>query len=94
MNQAMEKLERMQESEYSTFTRVLFGMSSPWPIPHDVTTASGVGKVDWIDPSLNDSQKSAILFALASRDVALIHGPPGVQLCPPTRTQEQKADLG
>jgi DNA polymerase alpha-associated DNA helicase A len=27
---------------------------------------------------LNESQKDAIRFALASREVALIHGPPGV----------------
>ena len=27
--------------------------------------------------SLNDSQREAVAFALATRDVALIHGPPG-----------------
>ena len=29
------------------------------------------------DLSLNDSQKEAIRFALSSREIALIHGPPG-----------------
>lgn len=31
----------------------------------------------WHDPTINDSQKEAIRFALATREVALIHGPPG-----------------
>ncbi|KAJ9630899.1 hypothetical protein H2203_001426 [Taxawa tesnikishii (nom. ined.)] len=54
-------------------TRVLFGQSSPAPVsPSDLEKP-----VEWIDPSLNDSQKDAIRFALASREIALVHGPPG-----------------
>ncbi|RMZ23603.1 hypothetical protein D0859_12350 [Hortaea werneckii] len=34
-------------------------------------------EIQWNDPSLNDSQKEAIRFTLASREVSLIHGPPG-----------------
>jgi DNA polymerase alpha-associated DNA helicase A len=34
-------------------------------------------KVEWNDPSLNESQQDAIRFALSSREIALIHGPPG-----------------
>jgi len=30
-----------------------------------------------LDPGLNDTQRRAVRFALAARDVALIHGPPG-----------------
>lgn len=77
MNQTMQKLQDMPESGYSSFIRVLFGLSSPSP----VLQASGgdSDKIDWIDPSLNDSQKEAVQFALASREVALIHGPPGVR---------------
>jgi len=30
-----------------------------------------------LDPGLNDTQHQAVRFALAARDVALIHGPPG-----------------
>jgi ATP-dependent RNA/DNA helicase IGHMBP2 len=30
-----------------------------------------------LDPGLNDTQRQAVRFALAARDVALIHGPPG-----------------
>ena len=75
MNQTMEQLQKMKPDEYSTFIRVMFGLTSPSPVPKDLDS---VGVVEWIDPSLNDSQKDAIQFALASREVALIHGPPGV----------------
>lgn len=67
----------MSESEHSVFMRVLFGQSSPTPIPQDLGSDPDVGKLEWFDPSLNDSQKDAIRFALASREIALIHGPPG-----------------
>jgi hypothetical protein len=74
----MEKLNKMNESEYSSFIRVLFGLSSPSPVAADLTQDENVGNLEWFDPTLNDSQKDAIRFALASREVALIHGPPGV----------------
>lgn len=62
----------MQESEYTTLTRVLFGLDTPTPASQDEE------KVEFLDQSLNDSQRDAVRFALASREVALIHGPPGV----------------
>lgn len=69
----MTRLQKMTESEHSSLMRVLFGQSSPAP----VQSRDLAKQVDWVDPSLNDSQKDAIRFALASREVALIHGPPG-----------------
>ena len=79
MNQTMERLQRMEEREYSTLIRVLFGLDSPTPIPTNLQDPeSGVGDLEFIDKTLNDSQRDAIGFALASREVALIHGPPGV----------------
>jgi DNA polymerase alpha-associated DNA helicase A len=78
MKQTMEKLRDMSEQEYSSFIRVLFGLSVPSPVSADLTNDADVGKIDWVDRDLNDSQKDAIRFALASREVALIHGPPGV----------------
>jgi DNA polymerase alpha-associated DNA helicase A len=71
MNGVLKKLQKMSSDEYSSFIRVLFGLESVSP-PQDV------GSIEWVDPSLNDSQKDAIEFALGSREVALIHGPPGV----------------
>ena len=79
MNQTMERLKKMEERDYTTFIRVLFGLDSPTPLPSNLENAErGSGKIDFIDPTLNESQKDAIKFALASREVALIHGPPGV----------------
>ncbi|THY67809.1 DNA helicase [Aureobasidium pullulans] len=73
MNQTMNKLQKMPESEHSTLMRVLFGQSSAMTAqPRDMAK-----NLEWMDPSLNDSQKEAIKFALASSEVALIHGPPG-----------------
>ena len=78
MNQTLERLKRMGEKEYTTLTRVLFGLESPTPLPSDLERDTDIGKVEFIDPTLNDSQRDAIKFALASREIALIHGPPGV----------------
>lgn len=77
MNQTMARLQKMQENEYSTFLRTLFGLTSPSPVEE---VKEGEGGIEWITDGLNDSQKEAIRFALGSREVALIHGPPGVGL--------------
>ncbi|KAK3044034.1 hypothetical protein LTS18_002347, partial [Coniosporium uncinatum] len=78
MNQVMSSMQKMSEQDYTPFMRVLFGQASVTPVPADLTAPdSETGKMEWVDPSLNDSQKDAIRFAIASRDVALIHGPPG-----------------
>jgi DNA polymerase alpha-associated DNA helicase A len=78
MNQTMGRLQKMVEAEYSSFMRVLFDLSSPSPLSDDLSSDPEFGNVEWIDPSLNESQKDAIRFALASKEIALIHGPPGV----------------
>jgi DNA polymerase alpha-associated DNA helicase A len=72
MNQTMTRMQKMKEDEYSSFLRVVFGLTTPSPVG-DLDE-----KLEWIDPSLNDNQKDAIKFALASREIALVHGPPGV----------------
>jgi hypothetical protein len=79
MNQVMVKMEKMREQEYSSFLRVLFGLGSPTPVLENLGDQDmEATRIEWVDGSLNDSQKDAIRFALASREVALIHGPPGV----------------
>ena len=75
MNQTMTRLQRMKEEEYSSFIRVMFGLTTPSPVEE-------ISEPQWIDQTLNSSQKDAIRFALGSREVALIHGPPGVRLFP------------
>ncbi|KNG45444.1 P-loop containing nucleoside triphosphate hydrolase protein [Stemphylium lycopersici] len=78
MNQTMSRLQKLADQEYTPFMRVLFGQASPTPLPSDLNDPSNpLHKLEWNDPSLNDSQQEAIRFALASREIALIHGPPG-----------------
>ncbi|MCJ1308817.1 hypothetical protein MMC25_002472 [Agyrium rufum] len=75
MNQTMDKLQKMQENNYSLLIRVLLGLDRPTPVP--AKTAESAADLKFIDEGLNDSQKEAVRFALASKEVALIHGPPG-----------------
>ena len=75
----MERLKKMEEKDYTTLARVLFGLDSPSPVSKIATEIEAdIGRVEFFDPTLNESQKGAIRFALASREIALIHGPPGV----------------
>ncbi|KAL4806239.1 P-loop containing nucleoside triphosphate hydrolase protein [Aspergillus unguis] len=72
MRQTMEKMGKMTEPDYTQFLRVAFGHTSPVQPDYEAS-----GPIEFVDPTLNDSQKEAIRFALASKDIALIHGPPG-----------------
>ena len=79
MRWTLERLRTMAEREYTPLVRVLFGLDAPAPLPPDLEDPDrGPGKVEFLDPSLDDSQRDAVRFALAAREVALIHGPPGV----------------
>lgn len=68
----MEKMAKQTESDHSHFMRVAFGHTTPLQPDYD-----DIGPIEFSDPTLNDSQKDAIRFALATKDLALIHGPPG-----------------
>ena len=75
----MERLRKMEEKDHSILIRTLFGREDPTPSPNDFGDSSTHSEqFNFFDPTLNDSQKNAVRFALASREVALIHGPPGV----------------
>ena len=78
MNWVMKRLESMHEGEYSSLLKVLFGLEAPTSLPGDLEDESiGCGKVNFINEGLDDSQKDAVRFGLTSREIALIHGPPG-----------------
>ncbi|KAL8907672.1 MAG: hypothetical protein Q9171_005765 [Xanthocarpia ochracea] len=78
MNQTMEKLKRTEEKDHSILMRVLFGLDTPTFVAPDLDDLSeDIKNLDFVDPTLNESQRNAIKFALASREIALIHGPPG-----------------
>jgi hypothetical protein len=80
MHQTIERLQKLEEREYSILMRILFGLESPTTFSADAEDRVDCsGKTHFVDHSLNDSQKDAIMFALDSPEVALIHGPPGVR---------------
>lgn len=73
MNQTMQQMQKLQDSDQTTLMRICFGTETPTPLGNmqdDLT---------FFDETLNESQKDAVRFALTSREVALIHGPPGVR---------------
>ncbi|KAL8683241.1 MAG: hypothetical protein Q9186_000743 [Xanthomendoza sp. 1 TL-2023] len=74
----MEKLKKTEEKDYPTLMRVLFGLDTPTPVPQDLDDLTeDIKTLDFVDPTLNQSQRDAVRFALVSKEVALIHGPPG-----------------
>ncbi|KAL1745678.1 P-loop containing nucleoside triphosphate hydrolase protein [Schizophyllum fasciatum] len=79
MDKAMDTLERMVSDNppddkafprLNAMHRVLLGQTLP-------SADSDNLDIEFFDPMLNDSQKDAIRFCLASNEVACIHGPPG-----------------
>ncbi|KAG2073937.1 DNA helicase [Suillus decipiens] len=78
MDKALDQLEKIcipssrQASDYelTPLIRVLLGISPP-------SEKIPISEVKFFDESLNPSQQQAVKFALESREVACIHGPPG-----------------
>lgn len=76
----MEKLKKMDEWQLSPLIRVVFGLEAPSNLAQQGSSHTTLeDKIEFIDPTLNESQKDAIRFALGAREIALIHGPPGVR---------------
>lgn len=75
MEKAMQALlDLHQRGQLSHLHRVLLGLETPDTVP-DGAEKDAVHS--WFDETLNPSQRAAVRFALASPDLALIHGPPG-----------------
>ena len=74
MKQSMEKLQKMKPEDYTSLMRVLFGLTTPSPLDVEAECDGGI---QWVDTSLNESQKEALKVSLAARELALIWGPPG-----------------
>lgn len=81
MEKALERLEKTvipssrksdDKTDYqlTPLIRVLLGMTLP-------SKPTYTDDITFYDPSLNESQKRAVRFALAAKEVACIHGPPG-----------------
>ncbi|KAK3178553.1 hypothetical protein OEA41_000690 [Lepraria neglecta] len=63
MNQTMERLKKMEEKEYTTLARILFGLDTPTPVQQ-----ASEDDVKFFDETLDNSQRDAVKFALASRE--------------------------
>ncbi|TPX35960.1 hypothetical protein SmJEL517_g01688 [Synchytrium microbalum] len=68
MTSALKTLKSVDPNS-SSLVSVLFGLEKP-----SFETAP---TITYLDTSLNESQKQAVLFALSANHVALVHGPPG-----------------
>lgn len=73
MDWALGKMLKMPDEGFTSLQRILLGLSSPSsPDPTKLKQ-----RLTYTNEALNDSQREAIRFALASTEIALIHGPPG-----------------
>lgn len=78
--QVLDALERYPAGgPAERLINVLFGVERPSTVAP--STRFGAGGVPSALSRLNDSQRDAVEFALATRDVALLHGPPGNTGC-------------
>lgn len=69
----MNRLQKLTPASTSPLTQVLFNQSTPTSVsPSDLEAP-----IEYTSDTLNPSQKAAIQHALASREISLIHGPPG-----------------
>ena len=77
----MTKLGDLSAPQYTSLMLTLFGHTPPslGSSAEEANSPQGPS-IEFLDPTLNTSQKNAIRFALDSAEVALIHGPPGVSL--------------
>lgn len=73
MRDTMERLRDTSNNELSSLAGILLGRTKPSVIQELID-------VSFIDDMLNDSQKDAVRFSLSAPELALIHGPPGVQI--------------
>lgn len=72
MFQAIKKLENLKDYDKGEFLRILLGESRYTPREKDKRA-----KIKYFDPTLNESQREAIEFAIYGSPVTIIHGPPG-----------------
>lgn len=72
LDAALRELANQRTGDEARFLEVMFGERIP-----EVAQGPSPDTIRWFDPSLDAPQRDAVLLALQSRQVALIHGPPG-----------------
>ncbi|XP_039989614.1 DNA-binding protein SMUBP-2 [Xiphias gladius] len=70
MKNALNTLNRYSNGPAANLINVLFGDTKP-------SSQSQPNEVEFFNLNLDDSQREAVSFALAQRELAVIHGPPG-----------------
>ncbi|XP_072448085.1 DNA-binding protein SMUBP-2-like [Chiloscyllium punctatum] len=71
LTRALKALSQYHAGPVSKLIDILFGTSEP-SFPSEILKIP-----ELYNPSLDDSQREAIHFALSQKEVAIIHGPPG-----------------
>ncbi|KAG5439782.1 hypothetical protein PCANB_000064 [Pneumocystis canis] len=77
MYDTITKLKNIKDIEMTLLTKILLGRekpSQPWK-KNEIN--SPISNFSLFDDTLNHEQKDAVEFALASKEIAIIHGPPG-----------------
>ncbi|XP_072015866.1 DNA-binding protein SMUBP-2-like [Amphiura filiformis] len=77
IKRALEELESYHAGPASHLIDVLFGDAEVSPPTITQPLDDPLAPIHFYNERLDDSQKEAVQFALAQRDVAIIHGPPG-----------------
>jgi len=70
MKKALGAVMKTEKKELAHLREVLVGAQAP-------QTAPAAGELQFFNPRLNAYQREAVVKALAAREVALVHGPPG-----------------
>ncbi|KAL3878418.1 hypothetical protein ACJMK2_030771 [Sinanodonta woodiana] len=70
LKRALRDLGKLHSGPASGLIDVLFGQQELSPSGKEIV-------IDFVNNSLDESQKEAVKFALQQREVAIVHGPPG-----------------
>ncbi len=71
MLEAMQAVYETENTRLADLRDISLGQKKAKTDPVQYTS------IKWLDPSLNESQKNAVVTALSAKDVAIVHGPPG-----------------
>ncbi|KAG4306132.1 hypothetical protein PORY_000120 [Pneumocystis oryctolagi] len=78
MFDTITRLKDMKDEEMTLLAKILLGHEKPSLPWRKDENESPISNFFLFDNTLNNEQKNAVEFALASKEIAVIHGPPGV----------------
>ncbi|KTW26261.1 uncharacterized protein T551_03560 [Pneumocystis jirovecii RU7] len=77
MSDTIIRLKEMKDEEMTLLTKVLLEREKPSLPWRKDEKDSPISNFSLFDNTLNDGQKKAVEFSLASKEITVIHGPPG-----------------